>query len=60
MRLFDHGRAVFSWSARTTVSAHKVPAGRLKHGHSYQVFIYAYSNAHPRGIAIGSSSFSIK
>lgn len=60
LRLFDHGRAVFSWSARTTVSAHKVPAGRLKHGHSYQVFIYAYSNAHPRGISIGSSSFSIK
>ena len=61
LRLFDHGHAVFSWSARTTVSSHKVPAGRPgRHGRSYQVFIFAYSNAHPRGIAIGSSSFSIK
>ena len=32
----------------------------LKHGQPYTVYVYAYSTKHPKGIGIGSSSFSVK
>ena len=51
-----------------TISSYKVPASwryknktrRLQHGQPYQIYVYAYTNKHPKGIGIGSSSFSVK
>ena len=68
LRIYNHGVQIQLWSKVTTISQYKVPASwrhngvtrRLQHGQPYTIFVYAYSKKHPRGIGIGSSSFSVK
>jgi hypothetical protein len=68
LRIYNHGVQIQLWSKVTTKSRYKVPASwrhngvirHLQHGQPYTVFVYAYSKKHPKGIGIGSSSFSVK
>ena len=68
LRIINHGQNIQVWQKRTTVSSYKVPASwryrnktrRLQHGQPYQIYVYAYTNAHPNGIAIGNTTFSVK
>ncbi len=68
LRIINHGQNIQVAIKHNTISSYKVPASwryknktrRLQHGQPYQIYVYAYTNKHPKGIGIGSSSFSVK
>lgn len=61
LRIFQHGTGIFSWAKRTTKTSYQLPSSwtyrhrthDLKKGGSYEMFVYAYTRAHPSGIEVG-------
>jgi hypothetical protein len=61
LRIFQHGTGIFSWAKRTTRTSYQLSSSwtyrhkthRLQRGGSYEMFVYAYTRAHPSGIAVG-------
>lgn len=67
MYIYNHGRAIDGWARRNTTPHWKVPSSwtfkgvhrSLQSGQSYTIFLYAYTNAHRKGILIASSGFHV-
>jgi hypothetical protein len=61
LRIFQHGTGIFSWAKRTTTTTYRLPSSwtyrhkrrSLTKGGSYEMFVYAYTRAHPSGIEVG-------
>jgi hypothetical protein len=61
LRIFQHGTGIFSWAKRTRTTSYLLPSSwtyqhktrSLKKGGSYELFVYAYTRAHPRGVEVG-------
>jgi ASPM-SPD-2-Hydin domain-containing protein/HYDIN/CFA65/VesB family protein len=68
LRIYDRGVNIFAWSKRTTTPRYQVKSSwvfrgtrrSLHSGHTYTVFIYAYTRNLPRGFQIGKSAFHVR
>jgi hypothetical protein len=67
MRIYNHGSQIFTWAKRTTTSqlqiqphwTYRGATRNLKHGESYEMFLYAYTNGRPAGFQIATSFFTV-
>jgi hypothetical protein len=68
LRFYDQGVNVFAWAKRTTIPRYQVKSSwvfrgarrSLHSGHTYRVFVYAYTRNLPGGFEIGKSSFRVR